>query len=171
MIRLFSVLRINGRNDSKPFTEEWFRRRIEQTTVTVARNGRPLWRSLLSVIFENKRVMTELGVSYDVQTTIAAILKVIRDIPRSNNPLFGQSFSARIEEMDKRMLDVPYDERTKDTHDESANSQLFAMRTISSSFAAGEPMSRTLKMHMIGPKISFCAMSALSGTSHSTVGG
>lgn len=57
--------------------------------------------------------MLELGISYDVQTAISAILQIIRDIPRVNNPLFGQSFSAKIEEMEKRLLTIEYDETTK----------------------------------------------------------
>jgi hypothetical protein len=50
--------------------------------------------------------------------------------------------------------------------EERAKWQLFAILTASSSL-----LPRTLKMHMMGPKISSCAMMALSGTSASTVGG
>ena len=121
VVRLYSILRINGRNDTKPFTEEWFRRRIEECSVNVTRSGRPLWRPLLKVIYENKRKMLELGIAYDVQTAIAAILKVVRDVPRANNPMFGQAFTATIEKMDERLLERKYDEATKTSSDPNDN--------------------------------------------------
>ena len=87
----------------------------------VTRNGRPLWRSLLHVLHENKRQMVELGVKYDVQLTIAAILKVIRDIPRIHHPIFGVKFTAAVEDMTERLLSIKYDERTKYSSDPNAN--------------------------------------------------
>lgn len=50
-------------------------------------------------------------------------------------------------------------------------SQLLAMRTASSSFFCSEPWFLTLKMAMMGPKISSWAISALSGMSARMVGG
>ena len=120
VIKLYSVLSINARNSTKPFTEEFFRHRIEDCSVSVTRNRRPMWRQLLKVLYENRKRMLELGVDYHVQLAIAAILKVIRDVPRSNNPIFGQTFLATVEAMDERILEVKYDESTKDSHDVTA---------------------------------------------------
>ena len=111
------MLKINARNDTRPFTEEIFRRRIEECSVAVARNGRPLWRPLLRVLHENKRLMKELGVLYDVQNTIAAVLKVIRDIPHGDRPMFGHEFSSVVEKMDARLLRVRYDDASKTSSD------------------------------------------------------
>lgn len=52
------------------------------------------------------------------------------------------------------------------THEPSAKSLSFTMRTTSASESAG-----TLMTHMMGPKISCLRISACSGTSTSSVGG
>ena len=119
IVKLWSVLSINARNNMNAITEELFRSKFSGITLRVI-SGRPCYQPLLQVLWQNARRMKSLGLKYSVQPAVLAILKVVRTLPRNQHYDESVSFRAFVEQAHLRLQKYPYEELTKDCEGEEA---------------------------------------------------
>ena len=128
LIKIFAMLQVNARNDTRPLTEEFFRSRLLAVAVTVTKDRRPAWNNLMTIVYDNEEKMNDLGLLYDAQLTVSAILTVIRRVPRDHYS-FGQRLLNVVEAMEDRLREVKYDETTK-SHEAPAHFNVKDISTI-----------------------------------------
>ena len=120
IVKMWSVLSINARNNMPAVTEEMFRSKFTGITLRVI-DGRPCYLPLLQVLWQNARRMKSLGLKYSVQPTVLAVLKVVRTLPRNQHYDESVLFRAFVEQAHLRLQKFPYEELTEDCEGEEAH--------------------------------------------------